>query len=312
MNLFQSLRATFSGNYFPVEFLCVAIDKKLPEVRVKIVSSTNINGIDVTDQHLLLGAGPVIVGVCHPATKDSSFETAQLNFTVGGKLIGIIQLKKISVTQNWPEELQLFEGISAQCFLASPIQQAVQRSGYWMRQKTGKAFLSWQVNKMIQLLYSVPRKISVISVVGNGLLNVFPGDLNGALNNSYYSMSLRTGGQALNQVTAFKKIVIGNVSPKFHKHVFALGKNHMREMKQEESFGLSKIRSHNFHIPVPEGITSYLELELTDVVPQGFYQLLLFKIIGQPGLAETASLGSVHTSYASWRLRNGLGFDYLT
>jgi hypothetical protein len=311
MNLRQSLCSIFTGNYFTSEFLCVANDSELHEVKLELVLPTKTNGIDVTESHLLLGAGPVIIGICHSTVKDSSFETAHLNFTFRGKHIGAIQLKKINIPQSWPDEIVLFEGVSAKCYLASPFQKVVQRTGYWIRQKAGKAFLSWEVNKMIQLLYSIPRKISIISVTGDSLLNVFPGDLNGAINESHYTMALRTGGQALNQVIALEKIIICEVSPKFHKQVFAMGKNHVNEMKPEENFNLLKIRSPNLSIPVPEGVTSYHELQLIDVQPQGFYHLLLFKNIGRQGFVEPGYLASVHASYASWRIRNGFSFDYL-
>jgi hypothetical protein len=310
MSLRQTIRAFLTGNSFPSEFLFVSDGNERP-VLVEIAFTPKTTAIDITDSHILLGAGPVFIGVFNPAVANTSFQTAELRFSCNKQKLGTIQLKKMTVTANWPQGMALFEGVSAENQLHTILQQCIQRALHYIRQIRGKAFLSWEMNEMIRVLYAVPRKVSVISVAESNMLNIFPSDLNGSVGETHYAMALRTGGKALEQVLAIKNIVICDMAPRFYTRALAMGKNHMRDMQLEEKFGILNVHSARFKFPIPNEATAYRELELVETAPLGFYHLLLFKIVEKKILHESPSLSTVHSTYASWRRRNGLAFEYL-
>jgi flavin reductase (DIM6/NTAB) family NADH-FMN oxidoreductase RutF len=311
MSLRQTIRTFLTGNSFPSEFLFVSDNAVEQRVLVELAYPPEANGIDITDSHILLGAGPVFVGVFDPAMANNSFQRAELRFSSNRQKLGAIQLQKIALTGNWPKGMMLFEGVRAKARLRTSVQQCLQRSGHLIQLIKGKAFLSWEVNEMIRLLYAIPRKVSVISVADNNRLNVFPSDLNGTVGETHCAIALRTGGRALEQVLAIKKVAICDMAPQFCTDALAMGKNHMRDMQPEEKFELSDTRTSNFKIPIPADAMTYRELELVSALPLGFYHLLLFKIVGGNVLKESAALGTIHSAYAAWRMRNGLGFEYL-
>jgi hypothetical protein len=96
------------------------------------------------------------------------------------------------------------------------------------------------------------------------------------------------------------------------KTVYALGKNHMQELKQKEDFPFGAFYSENFQLPLPGEATGYRELELESSLLHGIHKLLLFKIIHTKALTPVpATLVHIHNSYATWRDNNHLTGNYL-
>ena len=80
-------------------------------------------------------------------------------------------------------------------------------------------------------------------------LNLFPTDLHGPVNKNYYIVSLRQDGKACRQVMRTGNILITEVHCDFYKTAYALGKNHMQEMKEKREYPFGNLQSENFGLP---------------------------------------------------------------
>ena len=173
-------------------------------------------------------------------------------------------------------------------------------------------YLENNLLKQVQIAYSVPRTISLVTVTANELFNLFPTDLHGEINDLYYIISLRQGGKAAQQVQEAGLVLLSEVEPGIYKSVYSLGKNHMQPLKEKSLFPFSGLFSNRFNLPIPANTVTYRELEMTRFFDQGIHRIFLFKIITRQQLMKnTGSLAHIHGVYASWRLANHLESNYL-
>ena len=136
-------------------------------------------------------------------------------------------------------------------------------------------------------------------------MNMFPTDLHGQVNPSFYVGSLRHGGKANEQVEHVKKIVISQVDFTWYKRAYALGKNHMQDMMNEKSFPIANKRSGVLNIPLPESVASYHELTHLDSVDIGIHRIHRYQILNSEKINDAMTLAHIHRFYAQWRIDNG-------
>jgi flavin reductase (DIM6/NTAB) family NADH-FMN oxidoreductase RutF len=220
----------------------------------------------------------------------------------------LIQNQKIA-----DNEIYYYEGIRGQHhFISFFHQYIIGLHNQIYNKKKENVFLNNALYKQVQIAYSVPRIISLITVGSGELYNLFPTDLHGPVNEQYYVSSLRHGGKACTQVENAGRIVISQVHSDAYRSVYALGKNHMQELKPKENFFFSELRSTVFKLPLPQSLLSYRELELVGSFEHGIHKLLLYKIISSQAVNEdTSTLAHIHNCYATWRYRKGLPGNYL-
>src|SRR4029077_21058346 len=105
---------------------------------------------------------------------------------------------------------------------------------------------------------------------------------------------------------------LSQVSADAYKLAYSLGKNHMQELRPREDLPFDEALSASFLLPLPQGVVSYRELELTESFDHGIHRLLLFKIVSQHAVREDmATLAHIHNAYATWRHNKGLAGNYL-
>jgi flavin reductase (DIM6/NTAB) family NADH-FMN oxidoreductase RutF len=178
--------------------------------------------------------------------------------------------------------------------------------------KEGNVFLKNNLYKQVQIAYAVPRTISLITVTGSNLYNLFPTDLHGSIGDQFYSVSLRINGKACMQVEAAKRIVVSEMHSDAYKTAYSLGKNHMQELKARDNFPFSELVSAILKFPLPNLVLKYRELELIETFDHGIHKLFLFKIISHHAVSdEKATLTHIHNVYATWRHNKALPGNYL-
>jgi hypothetical protein len=174
-------------------------------------------------------------------------------------------------------------------------------------------FLPGNLYTQVQVAYALPRVISLITVRQDGLFNLFPTDLHGPAGEGHYLISLRHAGKACRQVEAARQIVVSEMHCDACKAVYALGKNHMQDVKPKDRFPFGSSVSTILQLPLPEAALLYRELELEESFMHGIHKLMLFKVLSQQVLTDTkATLAHIHTTYATWRYNNGLEGNYLS
>jgi hypothetical protein len=182
----------------------------------------------------------------------------------------------------------------------------------WFNKKPGNVYLPNDLYKQVQIGYAIPRNISLITISSNSLFNLFPTDLHGPVGNSHYIVSLRTGGKACEQVEAAGKLVISRIHADLHKEVYAMGKNHMRDLGPKDKYPFGQSDSKTFGWPLPMGTIGYRELSLLSSFTQGIHKIFLFSVVFQDLWDDgNEALTHIHSSYATWRHNKGLQGNYL-
>jgi hypothetical protein len=323
MQLFQKLLQKFNGLFYSQEYLCLAKESLQQPLNTYLVDGERIIK-DITNEHLFTGYSPLIFVLSSPAGNDQdlplnidiafSEHSFQQNEILQKKdAIARLSLKMICKQAAGDITIFYYEGTRGQHhFLSSFHQYIIGLNNRLYNRKAGNVFLPDNLYKQVQIAYSVPRIISLISVSHRALYNLFPTDLYGKVNEQYYAGSLRHEGKACRQVEAAGRIVISQIHCQAYKMVYSLGKNHMQELKPKENFPFSGSFSTSFQLPLPQYVLYYQELELTETFVHGIHKLLLFRILSsQPVNDEPATLAHIHNCYATWRHNKGLVGNYL-
>lgn len=321
MQLLQKLLNKLNGLHYQQEYLCLAKESFQDPIHAYLVKDARIIQ-DITDKHLFTGYSPLIFTMSWPDLKEP-FPNVEIVFCQQSlqpndlfkkrDALASLSLRLIKKQTIQPNEIYHYEGVRGQHrFLSFIHQYIVGLNNVLYNRKKGNVFLDNDLYKQVQIAYSVPRTISLITVGSGELYNLFPTDLHGAVNEQYYISSLRYGGKACKQVESTGRIVISQVHSDVYKAVYTLGKNHMKELKPKENFFFSGSLSHVFGLPLPYSVLKYSELELIESFNQGIHKLLLYKIVSNEIVNEEPStLSHIHNCYATWRYYKGLPGNYL-
>jgi flavin reductase (DIM6/NTAB) family NADH-FMN oxidoreductase RutF len=210
-------------------------------------------------------------------------------------------------------DIVYYEGIKGEHrFLSSFHQYVIALNNRLYNKNPGNVYLHTNLYKQVQIAYSVPRVISLITVSDGELFNLFPTDLHGTVNEQYYINSLRHEGKACKQVEASRRVVISQVHCDAYKTAYSLGKNHTQDLRSKDNFPFGNTSSSVFQLPLPQLALDYRDLELVQCFEHGIHKLLLYKIVSRQVLShEPVTLAHIHNVYATWRHNNGLPGNYL-
>lgn len=319
MKFFQKILNQFNGLHFPVEYLCIGLESFDQPLRAYLFNNNRVIK-DITTLHSFVGYHPLILAL---ASKDADTAVTRIVFSNRAlqpneifsqkDAIAFLHLQKIKELTFENAGISFYEGTQAtHRFVAAFHQAVIDLTNRLYNKKQGNVFLPANLYKQVQVAYSVPRIISLITVGNGESYNLFPTDLHGPVSDGCYIGSLRYNGKACRQVEASRRILLTEISSGFYKTAYALGKNHMQELKAKENFPFSESVSPNFQLPVPLSAIRYRELELHDSFIHGIHRLLVFKIISTHQADENPStLAHIHNTYASWRHRHHLPGNYL-
>ena len=318
MKLLQKILIKLNGLHYSQEYLCFASETLPQQLYVYLLQDQHIIR-DITHKHLFVGYCPLVFAFSLPDLSNSiqvafSNRVLQPNEKLNTKdALAWLQLALIKKQEHEGSHFVYYEGIKGSHHFQSGFQQYIgKKYNEWYNQKPGNVFLHDNLYKQVQAAYAIPRLISLITVGGNKLYNLFPTDLHGQADDTHYIISLRTGGKACRQVMAEGKLLLSQMQSEAYQTVYSLGKNHMQELRTSDHFPFSQLHSEKFNLPIPKLATSYQELVLANSFIHGIHTILLFTIVNSrqiQGLNNT--LVHIHNSYASWRHKNGLQGNYL-
>lgn len=318
---FRGLKSWFG--VLPQEYLCVAAEDLSSPLSVYATGKRSVDAITVTTQQLMLGYNPLIMAFRIGESGLMGVESLCVNFRAGtfkpnakwrgfttdGACVGRIEMKRLKHQLNisgW----DLFVGIHAENKFLKPHQQLANAALLAFRHKPASdANISGNLYDQVRLGYGIARPISVITVKHGELLNFFPTDLHGQLDSHHYIGSLRISGLACAQVMAAKRIAISIVPVSACREVYALGRNHMKELQPMDTFPKSPTVS-SAGIPVYPSAIGYLELEVVDTVDVGIHRLFLFRIAEEKRIGHGKTLAHVHAHYVQWRINHGMSTEY--
>lgn len=313
MHPLRSLLKRLDGLHYPQDYLCLSREQFPHTLQVYATGGGRVLA-DVTRSHLFVGYSPLIIAL-QPMTTVS-----ELIFTRHALQPNEYFNEKDALARLSLSPLRDYEGLMGFYVVGrgthrfqSGWQQLLQDL-YNRRynRKPGNVFLPGNLFRQVQIAYAVPRKISLITVGGGGLYNLFPTDLHGDAGNGRYVVSLREGGKACAQATTCERILLSAVNPDCYRDVYALGKNHMQELRPARELPFGDVHSTSFRFPVPRFATGWRELELESSFLHGIHRLLFFRITHQERITSSDSnLYHLHNAYASWLHNKGLSGNYL-
>lgn len=322
MKLVKKTLNKLNGLHYPQEYLCVAKETFPQPPRLYLAADRHVIR-DITLQHCFTGYNPLLFTL-HSLPADLlqlssitlvfSHQLLQPNEVFSHKdAIATLTLQKIQEQDTGEGIAGYYEAILGRHHFISPFYQWI--TGLYNRlynKKPGNVFLPGNLYTQVQIAYSLPRAISLITVGRDERFNLFPTDLHGPAGEQHYVISLRHAGKACRQVEASGQIVLSAMHCDARRTVYGLGKNHMQELKPKDQFPFSSAVSGLFQLPLPEAALSYRELELQDSFIYGIHKLLLFKVVAQQQVSTAPfTLAHVHNSYATWRYNNRLEGNYL-
>jgi hypothetical protein len=323
MKLLKKILNKLNGLHYPQEYLCLAHESfEQPLHAYVLIAGLIIE--DITKLHSFVGYNPLIFALLSSETADLHPEEIQIAFTrnplqtnedfLKKDAVAILTMKKIKDRPIGDEiSLLYYEGVKGNHHFISLFHQfIIQLHNRLYHKKPGNVFLPGNLYKQVQIAYSLPRNISMITVGQNNRFNLFPTDLHGPVNNDLYIISLRHDGKACQQVMNSGKILLTQVHSDFYKAAYALGKNHMQELKERENFPFSNYISANLKLPLPQSALYYRELEFRDSFIHGIHRVMLFETLYRQRIQVISStLVHVHNVYATWRQHNQLPGNYL-
>ena len=225
MNLVRKILNKFNGLYYPQEYLC--LDKgSFQDCLHAYIVSDNLVAKDITSHHLFTGYSPLIFtfassdNFSFPKTENVKIVFSQRQFQPNDLIqvkdaIATLYLQKIH-KQSFCNEFYYYKGIKGQHhFISSFHQFILQLQNSFFNNKQGNVYLQGNLLKQVQIAYSLPRIISLITVKYSDLYNLFPTDLHGQINDGHYIISLRKDGKAAKQVETTKKILLTCVGDVF-------------------------------------------------------------------------------------------------
>jgi hypothetical protein len=323
MKLLKKILNRLNGLHYPQEYLCFAQESFEKPLHAYLIEDGKIMK-DITKLHSFAGYCPLIFALLSPETADRQAEQIQIAFTrdvqetnedfLKKEAVALLTMKKIKAQPVGDEtSLLYYEGVKGSHRFISPFHQFIfQLHNRLYHKRPGNIFLPGNLYKQVQIAYSLPRNISMITVGKNNLFNLFPTDLHGPVNEEYYIISLRHDGKACRQVIDTCNILLSEVKSDFYKIAYALGKNHMQKMKEKENYPFSSDTSASLKLPLPVSAFSYRELELKDSFIHGIHRVMLFKTIFRKRSQDVpATLSHIHNVYATWRQNNHLPGNYL-
>ncbi len=323
MKLFQKLLNQFNGLRYPQEYLCFANELFQDTLHAYLVCKEQVIK-DISSLHLFVGYSPLIFALSSlKETGPEQLSTIDILFT--DKLlhqnetfsqkdaIAMLTLKRIKQQVAGNNTIYYFEGLKGKHHFLSAFQQwIIGLNNRLTNKKAGNVFLHDNLYTQVQIAYSLPRNVSLITIRENERYNLFPTDLHGQTDEQHYIISLRHEGKACQQVKQTRKILVTQIHSQFYKAVYALGKNHMRDCREKENFPFISPVSANLLLPLPESALFYRELELQDTFVHGIHRLFLFKILSQQQVQiNLSTLAHIHNAYATWRYNNHLPGNYL-
>ncbi len=321
MQLKNKLKRLLTGLSIDQEYICLDLAAYDTPLSIYLTVRGQSEESDVTNTQLFLGYKPLILGLSfHSESREVNLlnnqNVIELKFKLNKssrdnknyeKCIATLSLRMICQKKFGDDVTFFFEGIHGRHSFLSRLHLFLNEQKI-KRNKTVPSNIDLKGNlyDQVRIAYAIPRIISIVTVTDGRLINMFPTDLHGPVNENYYISSLRIGGKANEQVEKYKEIVIADVMASFYRNTYDLGKNHMREMQAQENFLLSTEKSVVFGLPLPAGVTAYREMKQFASFDVGVHRIHLYAVVHHHTSANPSRLVHIHQYFGQWRLNHGL------
>lgn len=312
------LKKILLGITLPQEYICVTFEQMNNRMKF-FLESAGHSLVDVTENHILLGYKPLLIGLTINEIAQNFFTNSPdvrvLHIGLSEtEIIANLKMKCIVKKQLGADTFLILEGIKGQQYFTNFFRQWVQNLYYsFTAGKKKNIFLKGNLFTQVKIAYSYPRFIYLVSVGSNGLFNIFPSDLGGKIGENFFAISLRTDRKANHQVESAGCCLLSEMNSEACKETYLQGINHAKDPVRADllKITLRAERSSVLKLPVPEKAAAYYELEKLSKFEFGLHTVHFFKIINYVRIADNYStLAHIHRDYAEWRIKKAMNAPY--
>ena len=268
---------------------------------------------DVTSRHVMACVKPLTIGVVFESDWDGeSLEGRNLSLQFRerqGKqrLLGEIYLQGPAVAA--PSAGLCLFGVRGSANYCLP------KLKLWLHQ-LHLAYTRWRFNNNPEIkitpreahamvvFFICPRPVVLVSVVHDGVGNVFPMNLMGPVGDDRFAFSLNSTRHAAPIVARAGRLAISNVP--FDQATLArqLGKNHMKDSIDMTELPFAARLSPEFGFPVPEFAVRVREMEIDFRQKLGSHTFFIARMVHDEQCSASLEFFYVHGMYQAWRIRN--------
>ncbi len=267
---------------------------------------------DVTSRHLMACGSPFLIGMGLDETAASmaaSTRTLLLGIRhCSGEDLGTIALRyRLTIAVTGAQRLCLFEPRRTRnrC-LPRPQLWARYLIYAWQRWRAPNSevrLCAREVHAMIAF-YLCPRPVALVSVQdANGVGNIFPMNLMGALEDGYFAFALTNGKPVTRHVERAGKIALSTIPADQASLAYKLAPNHRKARADWDLVPFATVPSPLLAFPVPHFALRVREMEITGSHSVGSHTLFIARTLHDERWAEAPQFCLVHGMYQSWQRR---------
>jgi flavin reductase (DIM6/NTAB) family NADH-FMN oxidoreductase RutF len=258
-----------------------------------------LDGLDVTQTHVMASGQPLIIGVALPEQWNA--ERATLVFQEHNeprRLLGKIDLR----LKDTIGELRLFDvtGSRNHCVSSAQLWRRDLASYYERLRQPGRMRPTTLESHCLAIFYLCPRPVVLVSVMDGARGNIFPMDLIGPLGPTNFSLALHNSRAGVPLIQRSRKVAISGIPINEAPAAYALGKNHRKAGIDWNELPFATNLSSSFHLPVPDFALRVREMEITAVRPIASYTLFLARIVSDKRSTDGLHLHFIHGFYEAW------------
>ena len=273
--------------------------------------------IDVTNRHSLACASPLTICVAfekgtvlgEPKLRGLSLRFCERDGN--RRLLGRIGLKYngISIPTSGPA-LYFFQVSSARSYCLPFLHLCMfhlQRSYRNWRNPPPHNTInpSFLEMRAMEVLFICPRPICLASAVESSAGNMFPMNVMGQLDDSYFGFGLKDARSPSNLVDRTRQIALSTIPMQQGDLGYRLGPNHSKKNGIDwNDLPFATKQSQNFGIPIPAFAFRVREMEVENACKLGSHIFFVGRVVGDQRFSDGVEWCVIHGNYQAWRLKS--------
>jgi flavin reductase (DIM6/NTAB) family NADH-FMN oxidoreductase RutF len=271
--------------------------------------------IDVTHNNVMVGASPLAIGIGLGKTDCQAARRSRLSLRFRAmkgerRLLGEIRLRMTEAIPIGEEQLCVFETRGCRNYCVPRVRLWIRNMHHayrkWKSERRSAAPAS-QIRtselRSVFAFYICPRPVVLVSVLHQGVGNIFPMDLIGPVGTRHFALALHNTSAPMRLVERSRRIAVSNVPIEHSSHAFELGKNHNIPAMDFSGLSFPTIPSETFGIPVPQFSLRTREMQIETVRTLESHTLFVATVVKDRSRNEGVQMFQIHGFYQAWRQR---------
>ena len=271
--------------------------------------------LDVTFHHSMACAAPFTVCIGFdknrlPSEKERTRLSLILREHQGEqRVLGELRLKHTQSASTSGPELMFFEVTSAKNYCLPRLRLWAHRlrSAYSIWRGGGDKSFSFKMtpldHRAMEVIFICPRPIMLVSVLEESGGNMFPMNVMGQIDDSYFAFSLKGSKSPAHLVERVGRVALSSIPMPLADIAYRLGPNHGTKSIHWHDLPFPTKPSTAFQVPVPIFSLRVREMEVELVRVLGSHTFFAARVVHDESFAEGMEWAVAHGHYAAWRYK---------